>query len=113
MEHQRFTTSSEAPERFRGWTATLSGGPTPYRSRLKVEGEYRPEPGTGGRKLERRIAEDIDPEWFTVHIGEADPDPEGGDGWIPLAHEFFASRDVEYVVLRDGVGTYHLRVERG
>jgi hypothetical protein len=113
MEHQRFNGSSEAPERFRGWRATLSGGATPYRSRLRVEGEYRLEPGSGGRKLERRIAEDIDPAQFTVHIGDADPDPEHGDEWIPLVHEFNASRDVEYVVLKDGEGAYRLRVQRG
>ncbi|SRR6266542_3634957 len=111
MEHQKFNAGSEAQERFRGWSATLSDGPTPYRSRLRIEGEYRLDPGGSGRKLERRIAEDIDPVWFTVHIGEADSDPESTDEWIPLAREFFASRDVEYVMLRDDEGTHRVRIQ--
>jgi hypothetical protein len=116
MEHQRLNSGSDAQERFRGWRAVLSGGPSPNRSRLRLEGEYRLEPGSNARKLERRIAEDIDPEWFTVHIGDAeyddDPAPAANDQWIPLAREFYASRDVEYVMLRDKDGVYRLRVQR-
>jgi hypothetical protein len=111
MEHQQINMDSNAPERFRGWRATESAGASPQRCRIRVEGEYRIEPGSGGRKLERRVAEDIEPNLFTVHIGQADG--AGGEGWISLEHEFNASHDVDYVVLRDEAGSFQVRVERG
>jgi hypothetical protein len=111
MQHQQIDMDSKASERFRGWRATESAGASPHRRRLRVEGEYRLEPGSGGRKLERRIAEDIDPSLFTVHIGHADG--AGGDGWISLEGEFNAGRDVDYVVLKDEAGSFQVRVQRG
>jgi hypothetical protein len=110
MEYQQISLDSEAEERFRRWRATESAGASPHRCRLRVEGEYRLKPGSGARKLERRVAEDIDPNLFTIHIGDADG--AGGDGWVALEREFNASWDVDYVVLKDEVGSFRVRVER-